>query len=88
MASSYIVTWHYPILQYSFPDEESFKVDIVHETGFWFWPGQKVTQIFELNGVNVHQSMCFSYIPTFGQTNSVMGSVELKCKFSIIHNCD
>ena len=60
LAQTYMVSWFYPVLQYSFPDEESFKVDIINETGYWFWPGQKVTQIFELNGVNVHQSKFFS----------------------------
>jgi hypothetical protein len=50
--------WEYPIIQYSFPDEESFKVDILNESGYWFWKSERVTQIFDLNGVNVHQRKC------------------------------
>jgi hypothetical protein len=53
---AYAVTWYYPTIQYSFPDEESFKVDIINETGYWLWPGNRIIQVFELDGVNVHQS--------------------------------
>ena len=62
---SYLSTWKYPTIQYSFPDEESFKVDIINETGYWFWTGQKVTQIFEINGTNVHQSEYMKKIKRF-----------------------
>ena len=53
---AYVISWYYPTIQYSFPDEESFKVDIINETGYWLWPGNQITQVFELDGVNVHQS--------------------------------
>ena len=31
---SFLVSWYYPILNYSFPDEGSFKVDIENRTGY------------------------------------------------------
>ncbi|CBY22481.1 unnamed protein product [Oikopleura dioica] len=43
-----------PIIKYNFPDEESFRVRIVTETGWPWFQGQKITQTFDLNGVNDH----------------------------------
>ena len=41
-------------MKYNFPDEESFRVQIVTETGWSWFQGQKITQTFDLNGVNDH----------------------------------
>ena len=74
---SYLSTWKYPTIQYSFPDEESFKVDIINETGYWFWPGQKVTQIFEINGTNVHQSK-LSHNKIFIESDQYRGTIRYR----------
>ena len=92
---SYLSTWKYPTIQYSFPDEESFKVDIINETGYWFWTGQKVTQIFEINGTNVHQSEYLKRIENLkmpkGLSNLMLETITtldrnilVNCIFSIL----
>ncbi|CAG5113568.1 Oidioi.mRNA.OKI2018_I69.chr2.g7660.t1.cds [Oikopleura dioica] len=43
-----------PIIKYNFPDEESFRVRIITETGWSWFQGQKITQTFDLNGINDH----------------------------------